>query len=927
MFINVLLLQCIFLSVAAAGGELPRVVSFDQANHHAQSQTWDITQAGDGIMYFANSSGLLSYDGTDWRTYYLPEKQVVRSVACDKDNRVFTGAYGEFGYWKRDRNGFLRYTSLSAGLTMPSARNEEIWHILTGDGWVIFQSFSVIFLYDYKEVREILPPGNLMFLQKVNDKVIVPVLNKGLYEWQGGGAFEFMQATEQLPGYRVKGMVRWKNGFQIATEENGIWEYLPEKGLVYKDTPLNRAFGNSQLNRMVALSNGALALGTVQNGLYIFNPDGTFLYHINKVNGLQNNTVLGLYEDRDGNLWVGMDKGIDVVQLSDPLRYYQDINGKVGTVYTAFAQNNILYLGTNQGLYTQKGDDYVVIPGTQGQIWEIRDFDGQILCGHNNGTFRLENSQPAWVSTVTGGWQTQTFPDDPGQLLQATYTGLVVFGKGKDGLWRFDHRVGGLLTPLKQFCFDREGAVWAVNPYKGLYRLKLNPERDSVVSLKEFTDADGLPTLFRLRLINWNNEVIIRSDTVFYQWDPSGSTLVALHSLAGQSLSGVLNICVLNDREMFFIKRNQVEWIRDRQLIRKFPLSLVTDDDKIISLGDTRRLLFGLSTGYAILDTRNLNPQESYPAPDSLGRVMITELSILGNPHLKYGNLTLAGVDNLEMRPNQNHLLFRFSAPFFSEQLQFRYRLEGFDPAWSAWQPENVREYTNLPPGPYRFTVISNFNDQEASFSFVIQPKWFQTSWAKALFIGMLGLVIFLVNRWLQFRLQRQRDVLERERERQLQDERIRNRNEQLQLDIINKSKQLANSTFSLVRKNEILFQLKDELEQIKQDLGARFPEKYYYRMLDQINRQLSDNQDWEIFETNFNLVHDEFFKKLRKEFPELTPSELRLAAYLRMNLATKEIAPLLNISIRGVENKRYRLRKKLGLDQDANLTDFLLNY
>nr|HMQ61184.1 triple tyrosine motif-containing protein [Flavilitoribacter sp.] len=259
--------------------------------------------------------------------------------------------------------------------------------------------------------------------------------------------------------------------------------------------------------------------------------------------------------------------------------------------------------------------------------------------------------------------------------------------------------------------------------------------------------------------------------------------------------------------------------------------------------------------------------------------------------------------------------------------LQFRYRLEGFDPAWSAWQPENVREYTNLPPGPYRFTVISNFNDQEASFSFVIQPKWFQTSWAKALFIGMLGLVIFLVNRWLQFRLQRQKDVLEREQERQLQDERIRNRNQQLQLDIINKSKQLANSTFSLVRKNEILFQLKDELEQIKQDLGARFPEKYYYRMLDQINRQLSDNQDWEIFETNFNLVHDEFFKKLRKEFPDLTPSELRLAAYLRMNLATKEIAPLLNISIRGVENKRYRLRKKLGLDQDANLTDFLLNY
>jgi DNA-binding CsgD family transcriptional regulator len=84
---------------------------------------------------------------------------------------------------------------------------------------------------------------------------------------------------------------------------------------------------------------------------------------------------------------------------------------------------------------------------------------------------------------------------------------------------------------------------------------------------------------------------------------------------------------------------------------------------------------------------------------------------------------------------------------------------------------------------------------------------------------------------------------------------------------------------------------------------------------------------DWEQFTERFDQVHSEFIKRLRVEFPELTPKDQRLCAYLRMNLASKEIAPLLNISIRGVEISRYRLRKKLHLGKDVNLTDFLLKY
>lgn len=73
-----------------------------------------------------------------------------------------------------------------------------------------------------------------------------------------------------------------------------------------------------------------------------------------------------------------------------------------------------------------------------------------------------------------------------------------------------------------------------------------------------------------------------------------------------------------------------------------------------------------------------------------------------------------------------------------------------------------------------------------------------------------------------------------------------------------------------------------------------------------------------------FDLVHDDFIKKLRQRFLDLSNNEVLMCAYLKMNLSTKEIAPLLNISVRGVETMRYRIRKKFGLERDDSLTDFI---
>ncbi len=154
----------------------------------------------------------------------------------------------------------------------------------------------------------------------------------------------------------------------------------------------------------------------------------------------------------------------------------------------------------------------------------------------------------------------------------------------------------------------------------------------------------------------------------------------------------------------------------------------------------------------------------------------------------------------------------------------------------------------------------------------------------------------------------------------------IRIRNERLHAEMILRDKELANQAMNLVRKNEFLNQLKDELNGLRHGCGNELTEREVSEIISKVNREVDSNRQREVFESAFDEVHEEFLQRVKTKYPDLTPTELRLCAFLKMNLPTKEIAPLLNISVRGVEICRYRIRKKMGITRDVNLTTHLLN-
>jgi DNA-binding CsgD family transcriptional regulator len=334
--------------------------------------------------------------------------------------------------------------------------------------------------------------------------------------------------------------------------------------------------------------------------------------------------------------------------------------------------------------------------------------------------------------------------------------------------------------------------------------------------------------------------------------------------------------------------------------------------------------LIGTRSGYMVMDLNRYAPREfniTLAGVRSVGRELQSGLD-------SRAEITTAG----EFSYKENNLDFSFfSAEYFPfRQPMFQYRLEGFYPEWSSWSESPFASFRNLPPGNYTFQVRSRIGDQlssnTAEYAFVIGRPWYQTRMMWGIYALMMGLAGWLIHtQYRNYYRKKQERLLERnQRELDLararsEKEIVKLKNDQLRRDFKEKSNELAASTMSIIKKNEIL-------NRVRKQIQDRFEETESVQSIIQvIDESLNQEDDWELFKEAFTHSDREFLNTLKMAHPELSPNDIRLCAYLRLNLTSKEIAPLFNISPRSVEIKRYRLRKKMGLERDKNLVNYLL--
>lgn len=177
--------------------------------------------------------------------------------------------------------------------------------------------------------------------------------------------------------------------------------------------------------------------------------------------------------------------------------------------------------------------------------------------------------------------------------------------------------------------------------------------------------------------------------------------------------------------------------------------------------------------------------------------------------------------------------------------------------------------------------------------------------------IGMFSFITITALLYFVFKQRLRKNKMEREKQELLYKQ-----------EIAFKKKELASQTLHLVQKNTFIQELKENLEKIKQS-----PELFkveFRRLVMLLKKQNAEDKDWEIFKSYFSEVHNDFDLKIKSLADTITDKEIRLASFLRMNLSTKEIASMLNVLPDSVLKSKYRLKKKLKLSKDMDLTQFL---
>lgn len=924
---SIFFIICFFSNESSFAQFTPYFQNYSLSQYNAGNQNWCISKGVDDKLYIANNRGLLVFDGLTWNLHEIPNKTTIRSVLAHED-RIYIGSYEEFGFWKKNAKGILEYSSLSHLIDQNEFLNEEFWQIIAYKDAVIFRSFLNIYIYRNDKIINIKPPSTVLSCDIVDDKVYISTLKKGIFILDGEELSPFIDG-ELMMDTKVISINNHSKDLFIATSLKGCFIY--KKGLLEPwKSEINSVIKEQQLNSFSMLDNGKMIFGTIKNGLYVTDNKGNILFHLSKENGLINNTILDQFVTNNHELWLGLDNGIASVNLDSPHTFYNDVTGKLGAVYDVISFKNTIYIGSNTGLYyLDSNQNLRFIEESQGQVWDLKEINGQLICGHNNGTYLVENKKLNLISNQTGGWVMKKVPEQKDIYMQGTYAGIVKF-ENSNNSWNVKH-LGRPTIPIRFLVFEDTYTAWVAHAYKGLYKIKFNSTYDSIVNIKDYAKK-GLNSEYNVRVYKLKSDICFKTNNGWQKYEPLLDSIVPYN--------------FLNDnfsRESYIISDNEddVLVLKNNELIK---FKSFSDSDYGFTLDNKyfkKRLIVGYETISEIQDSLyalNLNDgfmlvNSKYEATSVELQKPVIDLIEIDKSIIEYKNPST----KFEIPNNSKNISISVSSPR-SRNHFFEYSISNLDSSnWYSLDKEKL-ELSNLNSGNYRINFrTSNSSGQisaTTSVEFTVLPPWYATSHGFVVFFILALIFTYIIYSLHKRKLMKEQRLikqrLETEQKELLKEKTLENqklivelKNESLKNEVKLKSKQLANTAMALVKKNEALQDLKSELLQSKGDFGNTFS---FRKIVKKIDHSIGHQDEWKVFEYNFNQVHEEFFKELKTRYPKLTHKDLKICAYIKMNLSTKEIAPLLNISTRGVETQRYRLKRKLNLESDKNLTDYLSN-
>lgn len=891
---------------------LPFVENYSKSDYQGDNQIWSLAQGKDNAMYFANNYYLLRYDGVKWEKNTLPNKTIIRSIMVD-GNRIYSGSYKEFGYWYRE-NGKMNYVSISKGnKVFKETNNDEIWKIFKFNNQIYFQSFNGIFILNKKnEIQEVKFPFMVSYCFVVGNEILVGSVNKGVYKMINN-AFSKIDNASALENNVIHTIQKYQNKTYFFTKKNGV--FVMENGLVKSwDNSLNSILKSANINVAKFIKNNQLAIGTASNGLYILDLNDGSYKNINRTNVLMNNSILSINQDKENDLWLGLDNGIAHIEVHSPISIFYDSSGILGSVYSVASIPTGYIMASNHGIYKYVNKKLSLIPNTQGQAWDISKINDKYLIGHDEGTFVYEKDQFYKLSSINGGWNI-TKSSINNSYLQATYSGVIIYNNVND--FNSFTLIKRFYNPIKYVAQNRKNEIWAADNNRGLYRVRYNDEFKAI-SVENVSQHSKISNDFAIKILQFRNEILFLINHSWYTYNSIKNQLEE-NELFNTNFKNVKDVVAIDDNHfivyreglLYYIFADKNKFIWNLVPEKYYKGKIINDNLKVFKNGND--YLVNLDDGFLKIQLENKNNR----IPKIKVEAFNSDKLVANNSEIAYKSEIKLDIISGIYGGNKPGLFYKINASSDFTTIK-----------------DGQIVLNNLTSGTYTVTIFINdgLNYKAVSnFTFQVAKPWFYSFWMLLLYAVLIVAVLYVYYRWNKMRylqklalreeeLKHQKKILEME----LKAENELNIQEYekhiLELELQTKSSEVAGKSLSIAKQSEMI-------ENIQTILDA---ETDFNKLKNEIKKAIKINavnkNEWETFETNLNQIHNEFIIALSKKFPDLTNKDIKLCIYLKMNLSSKEIAPILNISFRGVELHRYRLRKKLNLNKEENLSKFLLS-
>ena len=755
-----------------------------------------------------------------WRLHSPGVYAAIRSIAVGHDGKVYAGFEADFGYFEPDSIGNLKFTSLSHLVDEKHGEYYDFWFTIIVQDTVYFMSQQLVFRWENDRLTILKPPGEVTHAFKVGKDIYFRRARGGLSRLEGD-SIKIVPPANSFTGQNGPFMIypSGNNKLLIGTYSRGLLLFDFNSTTPFP-TRFDRFLRRKRIYTSIPLSNDLIAIGTQFGGLAIIDHKGSLYKIIDKMTGLQDNSVWSIFQDKQGALWLGLNKGISRVELASPLSRYSANSGLDGVIENVHRHEGTLYAATSEGVHhldyepyeaeknpspDAPADSYVglrpVFKSTHGMSqysFCFLSIDKKLLTGTTNGIFLLKPDR--WEQILegfTGGWQSVF------QLSQARADRNLIYIASRQGIgmlryhqdqWQPLGWVKDFRRKLLSLLEDRQGRLWVrtIDPGITLVEDIANTPVETYKFPAKITYYDttfGLPNE-PLTPLFLDTQLIFQGSITTWRFDENRQAFYQDTTLRGSALRNkVLNYHgYADDRKRLWVAiqekpgrvfpavglptiNNSYQWIRQ-------PFLRIQDATAIISIYPESNA--GKETAWASSEMLyRYDPQISkkydinYPA--LIRRVVIDNDSTIFNGH---GTLPAPAIAY-----NKNSIRFEFAATSFDQESenQFRTMLEGFDKRWSGWSTQHRRDYTNLPSGDFQFLVqaqnIYGHPSTEASYRFEILAPWYLSWWMYIVYILLIGSAIFSLVQLRVRQLEKKSHELEEivsSRTRQVVDQRNR---------------------------------------------------------------------------------------------------------------------------------------------------------